>query len=109
VNVPQVGDNTGEWGTLGSKSERKRANGTIAYRAAIVVRKAGKRQRLSQTFDREATARHWMKRRKEELRKPGGLWKLEKTRAVTLSQAIEHCIAELTQIGRTNAKVLLAL
>jgi hypothetical protein len=106
VNVPQVGDNTGEWGTLGSKSERKRADGTIAYRAAIVVRKAGKWKRFSQTFDREATARHWMKRREEELRKPGGLWKLERTLAVALSQAIELCTAELTQIGRTNAQVL---
>lgn len=94
---------------MGSISERKRADGTIAYKAEIVVRKDGKRHKLSQTFDRETAARHWMKRREEELRKPGGLGKLEKTRAVTLAQAIERYITELTQIGRTKAQVLHAL
>ena len=93
VNVPQEGDNTGGWGTVGSISERKRADGTIAYKAEIVVRKNGVRQKLSQTFDREAAARHWIKRREEELRKPGGLSKLERTRTVTLAQAIERYIA----------------
>jgi hypothetical protein len=71
------------WGTVGSISERKRADGTIAYKAEIVVRKDGVRHKLSQTFDREAAARHWIKRREEELRKPGGLSKLERTRTVT--------------------------
>lgn len=79
---------------MGSISERKRADGTIAYKAEIVVRKDGKRHKLSQTFDREAAARHWMKRREVELRKPGGLAKLEKTRAVTLgSGPIDHPLA----------------
>lgn len=79
---------------MGSISERKRADGTIAYKAEIVVRKDGVRHKLSQAFDREAAARHWMKRREVELRKPGGLAKLEKTRAVTLgSGPIDHPLA----------------
>ncbi len=94
---------------MGSISERKRADGTIAYKSEIVVRKDGVRHKLSQTFDREAAARHWIKRREEKLRKPGGLSKLERTRTVTLAQAIERYIAELTQIGRTKAQVLQAL
>ena len=57
VNVPQEGDDTGGWGTVGSISERERADGTIAYKAEIVVRKDGVRHKLSQTFDREAAAR----------------------------------------------------
>lgn len=73
------------------------------------MRKDGKRHKLSQPFDREAAAQHWIKRWEEDLRKPGGLSKIEKTRAVTLAQAIERCIAELTQIGRTKAQVLQAL
>ena len=109
MNVPQVGDNTGGWWTSGSVSERRRAYGGIAYKAGIVVRKDGVRHKLSQTFDREAAARHWIKRREEELRKPGGLSKLERTRTVTLAQAIERYIAELTQIGKTKAQVLQAL
>jgi len=94
---------------VGSIFERRRADGTIAYKAEIVVRKDGKRHKLSQTFDREAAARQWIKRREDELRKPGGLAKLEKTRAVTLAQAIERNITELTQIGRTKAQALQAL
>lgn len=94
---------------MGSISERKRADGSIAYKAEIVVRKDGVRHKLSQTFDREAAARHWIKRREEELRKPGGLSKLEKTRVITLAQAIERYITELTHIGRTKAQVLHAL
>ena len=94
---------------MGSISDRKFADGTIAYKAEIVVRKDGVRHKLSQTFDREAAARHWIKRREEELRKPGGLSKRERTRTVTLSQAIERYIAELKLIGRTKAQVLQAL
>jgi hypothetical protein len=67
------------------------------------------RHKLSQTFDRETASRHWIKRREGDLRKPGGLSKLQRTRTVTLAQAIERYIAELTQIGRTKAQVLLAL
>jgi hypothetical protein len=78
-------------GTVGSISERKRADGTIAYKAEIVVRKDGKRHKLSQTFDREVAARHWMKRGEEELRKPGGPAKLEKTRAVSHHAACAGC------------------
>jgi hypothetical protein len=47
-------------GSLGSLSERKRADGSIAYKAEIVMRKDGKRHMLSQTFDRNAAARHWI-------------------------------------------------
>jgi hypothetical protein len=94
---------------VGSVSGRKRADSTIAYKAEIIVRKDGVRHKLSQTFDRGAAARHWINRREEELRKPGGLSKLERTRTVTLSQAVERYIAELTQIGRTKAQVLQAL
>jgi hypothetical protein len=94
---------------VGSIFERRRADGTIAYKAEIVVRKDGKRHKLSQTFDREAAAQHWIKRREDELRKPRGLSKLERTRTVTLAQAIERYIAELPQIGRTKAQVLQAL
>ena len=54
-------------GALGSISERKRADGTIAYKAEIVVRKDGVRHKLSPTFDRQAAARHWIKRREEEI------------------------------------------
>lgn len=94
---------------MGSISERRRADGSIAYKAEIVVRKEGKRHKLSQTFDREIAARRWIDRREAELRKPGGLAALRKEQSVTLAKAIERYTAELTQVGKTKAQVLRAL
>jgi hypothetical protein len=109
VNLPQLGDNTGGWGRVSATAARKRAGGSIAYKAGLVVRKDGKQHRPWQIVDREAAGRDWMKRRIEKLRKPGGLSKLERTWAVTLAYAIERFTTGLTQIGRTKAKALQAL
>ncbi len=49
-NGPVSGDQISADGTIAYKG----ADGTIAYKAENVVRKDGKRHKLSQTFDREA-------------------------------------------------------
>lgn len=94
---------------MGSIYEHRRADGTTAYKAEIVVRKNGKRHKLSQTFEREIAAQRWINRREAELRKPGGLATLQKQRKVTLGQVIDRYTADTARIGRTKAQVLQAL
>lgn len=94
---------------MGYIYERRRSDGSIAYKAEIVVRKDGKRHKLSQTFEREAVAQRWIKRREAEIRKPGGLVALQKRQKVVLGQVIDRYTADTARIGRTKAQVLQAL
>ena len=91
---------------MSSVSKRKRADGSIAYKAEIVVRKDGVRHKLSQTFDRETAARHWIARREEEVRKSGGLAKPERTRTAGLQG--RRRAAQDGQFHRPDAEVIAA-
>ncbi|MBK0327273.1 site-specific integrase [Rhodobacteraceae bacterium F11138] len=95
---------------MGSITKRVRSDGSVAYRAGIVIKKNGRIvHKSAQTFDRERTARAWMKKREAELRKPGKL-DAERRPDGKLVDAIERYVKESrTQIGRTKTQVLNAI
>lgn len=45
---------------MGSLTERRRGNGSIAYRAAVVIHRDAKRHAIAQTFDREQAGKQWI-------------------------------------------------
>lgn len=91
---------------MGTISARARADGTIAYRAEVVIRLEGKRHKFTATFDRESAAKKWIVRKEKEVRQPGFQRKRPST---TVSDAIDHYTADASRIGRTKAQVLRAL
>ncbi len=59
---------------MGTIVERRRADGTSAYRAQILIKSKGQIvHQESSTFSRRTTAEAWLKRREKELKSPGGL------------------------------------
>jgi len=59
---------------MGSIVERKHKDGTISYRAQILIKSKGRIvHQESSIFDRLTTAKAWLKRRDKELEAPGGL------------------------------------
>ena len=90
---------------MGTVVERKRKDGTTAFKAQI-IRKEGGRVVWSErkTFDRKAAALAWLARREEELDQPGAM---ERVQDPTLAAAIDRYIAESERvIGRTKTQVL---
>lgn len=59
---------------MGSIVERSRKDGSKAFVAQIVIKKAGTiAHREAQSFDRKQAANAWIVKREAELKKPGGL------------------------------------
>ena len=90
---------------MGTIVQRKRKNGSTAYRAQI-VRKQGKKivYRETQSFDRKQAAKAWLDRRETELREPGAITLALKD--PPLREAIDRYIKESAKIGRTKKQVL---
>lgn len=105
-DVPPVGDILKAWGTMGHISERKREDGTIAYRAELVIRQDGKRHKFTKTFDRESAAKKWLEKKARDLRKPGAL---VQAKGRTVGDAIDLYIADADRMGKTKAQVLAAI
>ena len=103
-----MGDTIRRVGDIGSIQHRPRADGSIAYRAEIVIRKDGKRHKFTQTFATEASAQWWIKRKEKALRTPGGLDAVTKPTG-PLSDAIDRYVEDHSQVGKTKAQVLLAI
>jgi integrase len=95
------------WRIMATIIPRKRANGTIGFRAQIMLRRNGKIvHRESQTFDRKQAASAWAERRERELALPGALERIAAGEP-TLSQIIDRYIEESQRdLGRTKAQVL---
>lgn len=93
---------------MGTITERKRKNGSVAFMAQIVIKRDGKvAHRENRTFDRRPTANSWMKRREKELTAPGGLQEARIKKAATLDDAIDQYIQDSEKkIGRTKTQVL---
>ncbi len=93
---------------MGSIIERKRSDGTIGYRAQIILKKDGHIiHREAQTFDRRPAARSWMENREHELSRPGAL---DKKDDPLLSEVIERYISESSkEIGKTKSQVLASI
>lgn len=90
---------------MGSILERSRKDGSKAFIAQIVIKKAGAiAHREAQTFDRRQAANAWMVKREAELKRPGGL---EQKEDPSLAAVIDRYIAESkTAVLGTKAQVL---
>lgn len=94
---------------MGTILERKRKDGSTGYHAQIVVKREGEVHRETKTFDRRAAAEAWMRRREDELSRPGAI-KIAKVDDPTLGLVIDRYIRESRKtIGRTKAQVLGAI
>lgn len=99
---------------MASIRRRKRADGSFAYRAEIIIKQKGEIvHRESETFDDEYTAKLWSDKREKALGKEGGLAVAQARKSeVTLSQLIELYIKKVKPIkdwGRTKQAVLDAI
>jgi hypothetical protein len=90
---------------MGSIIERSRKDGSKAFVAQIVIKKAGAiAHREAQSFDRKQAANAWIVKRDAELKKPGGL---EQKEDPPLSAVIDRLIAESKNaVLGTKAQVL---
>ena len=90
---------------MGTIIGRTRKDGSKAFTAQIVIKKAGAIvHRESQSFDRRQAANAWIVKREEELKKPGGL---EQKEDPTLSAVIDRYITESKNaVLGTKAQVL---
>lgn len=90
---------------MGTILARKRLDGTMGYTVSIRLKKAGKVYHSeSQTFDREAAAKAWMKKRETELAQPDAL---KKPADPTLAEVIAQYTADtLKPHGKTKDQVL---
>ena len=93
---------------MGTIIQRTRKDGSKAFTAQIVIKKAGAivhRELLS--FDRKQAANAWIVKREAELKRPGGL---EQKEDPTLSAVIDRYIAESNNVVLgTKAQVLKAI
>jgi integrase len=97
---------------MGSITERRRKDGSIAYMAQVALMRDGKFvHRETKSFDRRPAANAWIKKREAELAKPGGLdLARSDKRSPTLGDAIARYVAESKrQLGRTKEQVLATL
>lgn len=92
---------------MGTIIARKRQDGSMAYRAGIVLKQNGRVvHKESRSFDRRTTAKAWMERREKELRAPGGL-ESARSKTGTLGDVIRQYIKEDGAIiGRTKTQCL---
>jgi integrase len=90
---------------MGTIQKRKLTNGHFAYKAQIIRKESGKVTfRKSRQFEREVTARAWMKRIEKEL--DTGQVKTE-DKIISLSDAIDLYLEKSNkEIGKTKAQVL---
>jgi hypothetical protein len=92
---------------MGTITERKRQDGSTAFRAGIVLKQNGRIVHNEvKTFDRRTTAKAWMERREKELREPGGLEAAQGKKG-TLDDVIGVYLQKKQKaIGRTKEQCL---
>jgi integrase len=95
---------------MGTVTARNRKDGTIGHTAQVRIKRNGMIVFTeSQTFDRDAAARAWLKRRERELAEPGALESAVKEDP-PLKDAIDRYKREsVRDIGRTKKQVLRAI
>ena len=94
---------------MGTVSKRPRKDGSIGYTAQIRIKK----NKIvvyteSETFDREAIAKNWLKKRESELAAPGALEAvLNPVEDPTFAEAIDKYLADTKRnVGKTKSQVL---
>lgn len=92
---------------MGSIVERKRKDGTVSYRAQILIKSKGRIVHPeSSSFDRLTTAKAWLKRREKELATPGGL-EAARRKSGSVGDVIDDYTKSTSgDIGRTKGQVL---
>ena len=87
---------------------RPRKDGTVGYTAVIRIKRGGQVIHTeTETFDREAAADTWMKKRKAALAKPGALDAMKKAVDPTLAEVIDqYNLEKLKEHGDTKTQVL---
>ncbi|RUX06734.1 MAG: site-specific integrase [Mesorhizobium sp.] len=95
---------------MGTIVERQRGDGTTAFMAKIILKQKGKVvHRESKTFDRRPAASAWVKKREDQLSKPGALDRV-KAEDPTLKEVIATYITNSVKaLGRTKSQVLEAI
>ena len=96
---------------MGTITSRKRADGSVGHTAQIRIKRRGIVVHTeAQTFERQAAATLWLKRREAELAEPGALDRLLNPRPdPLLREAIARYLEESRKaIGKTKAQVLAA-
>ncbi len=93
---------------MASIEERKRADGTIAYKAEVVVRIDGKRKKKSATFDRLTTAKAWSAKIEKQIKADGSLAPFEKREErPTVSDTIDKYLRSTkSELKSTKKQVL---
>jgi len=97
---------------LGTITERRRKDGSLAYVAQISLMRDRKIvHRESKTFERRAAANAWIKNREAALAEPGGLDEAKTHRnKKSLADAIDRYVAESERaMGLTKTQVLRAI
>lgn len=95
---------------LGTIIPRQRKDGSTAYQAQIVIKRAGTIvHREQMTFDRRNAAAVWLEQREKALAVPGAI-EAERAPDPTLGEVIDRYVRESRRkIGRTKAQVLEAI
>lgn len=92
---------------MGTIVARPRKDGTIGYTAQIKIKKGGKTVfSQGQTFDREAAAKAWVKRKEAELAKEGGIEAARKVSGTLRDTIDRYLLLSRKEIGRTKSQVL---
>lgn len=97
---------------MGSITQRRRKDGSIAWLAQISIMRQGKNVwRENKTFERRSVANAWIKQREKELAQPEALNELVRVKGArrkpTLADAIDRYIEDSQkQMGRTKTQVL---
>ena len=88
---------------MGTISKRTTTKGDVRYRALIQVRKQGVNFSESKTFSKKTLAEAWIKKREAEIEiNPEILQGCEKKQSMTLYEAIERYIEDVTEIGQSK-------
>ncbi|MER9247590.1 site-specific integrase [Mesorhizobium sp. M0590] len=95
---------------MGTIIPRKRRDGSTAYQAQLLIKRAGKiLHREGRTFDRKQAAAAWLEKREIELAKPSALERIKATDPTLASVIDQYTEESIKQIGRTKAQVLRAI
>jgi hypothetical protein len=88
---------------MGTIIPRKRRDGSTAYQAQLLIKRAGKiLHREGRTFDRKQAAAAWLEKREIELAKPSALERIkatDPTLASVIDQYTEESIADRPDEG----------
>jgi len=87
--------------------KRTRADGSIAYTAQVKVWRGGKLVLTkAATFDREATAKAWAKRKEAEFAKPGAVEAARRPKGTVADLIDKYVATSRREMGKTKAQVL---